>query len=249
MMKKLILLVAFLVSCFFSVGVFAENQQYIKLHAGEILKYDPAISYRADRSLVKIISLFGVKYLYFPKPGTTMVQETYKNGEKFSYRLEVIPFTPADNWSMEMSDDKRLEDKMYYDAAMTGYGINEPACAMRVIALCNYERAKHGIPPLEFDSTLQNTATVRSQELLTLYSHQRPDGRPAHTAFPYTYIKAFGENIQAGSDSPAGAFASWMNSPGHRAQILNPQMTKTGVAHASDINTEYVHYWCQNFSS
>lgn len=248
-MKKLFLLVAILVSCIFSASAFAENQQYIKIHAGEILKYDPTISYRADRNLVKVISLYGVNYLYFPKPGTTMVQETYKNGEKFSYRLEVVPFTPTDNWSMEMSEDPRLAEKMYYDAAMNGYGINEPYCAMRVIALCNYEREKHGLPPLEFDATLQNTATIRAQELLTLYSHQRPDGRPAHTVFPYTYVKAFAENIQAGSDTPAGAFASWINSPGHRAQILDPEMRKTAVAHASDINTQYVHYWCQNFSS
>ena len=69
MMKKLILLVAFLVSCFFSVGTFTENQQYIKVHAGEILKYDPTIPYRADRNLTKVISLYGVNYLYFPKHG------------------------------------------------------------------------------------------------------------------------------------------------------------------------------------
>lgn len=248
-MKKLLLLVVSLISCFFSVIAFAENQQYIIIHAGEILKYDPAITYRADPSLVKVISLYGVKYLYFPKVGNTMVSETYKNGEKFTYRLEVIPFSPTDDWPLKMSADPRLEEKMYYDAAMVGYGINEPYCAMRVIALCNYERAQRGIPPLEFDATLQQTATIRAKELLTLYSHQRPDGRPAHTAFPYTYMKTFAENIQAGSDSPAGAFASWMNSPGHRAQILNPKLTKIGVAHASDINTQYVHYWCQNFSS
>lgn len=248
-MKKLFLLVAVLVSCLISVGAFAENQQYIKIQAGEILKYDPKISYKADRNIVKIISLYGVNYLYFPTPGTTMVQETYKNGEKFTYRLEVVPFSPSDNSTMEISDDPRLIEKMYYDAAMNGYGINEPYCAMRVIALCNYERAKHGIAPLEFDATLQQTATIRAKELLTLYSHQRPDGRPASTAYPYTGVKAFGENIQAGSDTPAGAVASWINSPGHLAQILNPEMKKVGVAHASDTNTQYVHYWCQNFSS
>ena len=97
-MKKLFLLVAIMISCIFSASTFAENQQYIKIHAGEILKYDPTILYRADRNLVKVISLYGVNYLYFPQPGTTMVQETYKNGEKYSYRLEVVPFTPTDNW-------------------------------------------------------------------------------------------------------------------------------------------------------
>ena len=248
-MRKLFFLVSFLVSCFLSVCAFAEDQQYIKLHAGDILKYDPSITYRANQSHVKIISLYGVNYLYFPTPGTTMVQESYKNGEKFTYRLEIVPFSPSDSWTMEMSEDPRLAEKMYYDAAMNGYGINEPYCAMRVITLCNYERAKHGIAPLEFDATLQQTATIRAKELLSLYSHQRPDGRPASTAYPYAGVKAFGENIQAGSDTPAGAVASWMNSPGHRDQILNPALRKIGVAHASDINTQYVHYWCQNFSS
>lgn len=122
--------------------------------------------------------------------------------------------------------------------------------AQRVLELVNEERAKVGLDPLEADSTLDEAADIRVKELVTSFSHTRPNGTDPFTVLDelgYSYSAA-GENIAAGQSSPAAVVESWMNSEGHRANILSPDYTKLGVGYckASDI---YGHYWVQLFSN
>jgi uncharacterized protein YkwD len=56
-----------------------------------------------------------------------------------------------------------------------------------------------------------------------------------------------GENIAAGRPTAAATFQGWMNSPGHRANILNPHFTEVGFGYASSAKSEYRHYWVQVF--
>ena len=94
-----------------------------------------------------------------------------------------------------------------------------------VIRLVNVEREKAGLPALYADEKAMEYAQERALELVTSYSHTRPDGKEK----PYDEIGAMNENIAKGQCSPAEVVEDWMNSPGHRANILNDDAFAIGV--------------------
>ena len=121
--------------------------------------------------------------------------------------------------------------------------------AAEVVRLVNVERAKQGLSPLGTYDSLTEAAEIRAPELLTLFSHDRPDGTKCFTAMDKTGAKknayTYGENIAAGNATAAATVEQWMNSPGHRANILNKDFTHIGVGYAK--GGSYGHYWVQMF--
>ena len=122
--------------------------------------------------------------------------------------------------------------------------------ATRVVELVNAERANAGLGPLTIDQSLVNSATVRAGEIAVYFDHTRPNGRDCFSAFTecgvnYSYA---GENIAAGQRSPEAVVEAWMNSSGHKANILSPNFTRIGVGYVKISGTTYVHYWVQNFA-
>jgi uncharacterized YkwD family protein len=102
----------------------------------------------------------------------------------------------------------------------------------QMLDLVNGERTKGGLAPLKADGTLTKVARLKSQDMISnnYFAHQSPTyGSPFAMMSKYgvTYRSA-GENI-AGNSSVTGAFQAWMNSPGHRANILNSQYNLTGI--------------------
>ncbi len=100
-----------------------------------------------------------------------------------------------------------------------------------VLRLTNLERAKYGLEPLTAFATLQYACDIRAQELTDLFDHIRPDGRSCFSVFDdiglaYGYA---GENIASGYRSPAQVVNGWMNSEGHRANILDSNFVHLGV--------------------
>ncbi|MBR3319610.1 hypothetical protein IKG06_03875 [Candidatus Saccharibacteria bacterium] len=121
-----------------------------------------------------------------------------------------------------------------------------------VLSLVNEERTKNGIAPLEWGTTCEAGAAVRARELMTDYSHIRPDGSSWETACPIPDSGgSSGENLMAGNSavSPKTVMAAWMNSPDHRANILSPNFTKLSVGFIFDPETKYKTYWSQFFST
>ncbi len=121
--------------------------------------------------------------------------------------------------------------------------------AEQVVALVNKEREKLGLSAVTLDEDLQRAADVRVVEITEKFSHTRPDGRSCFTAFKEAGISygAAAENIAAGRTTAEGVMKDWMNSPGHKANILNPDLKKIGVGYleTSDI---YGTYWVQVFT-
>ncbi|MBR5897110.1 MAG: hypothetical protein IKZ39_05790 [Lachnospiraceae bacterium] len=122
--------------------------------------------------------------------------------------------------------------------------------AAQVIALVNSERAAQGLEPLTEDPVLSQAAQKRAEEIVTSFSHTRPDGRGCDTVvgefgLSYYYI---GENIAAGYSSPANVITGWMNSPGHRANILHENYGHIGVGCLYADGTGYGYYWVQLFT-
>lgn len=119
----------------------------------------------------------------------------------------------------------------------------------QVVALVNYERVKAGLSVLAAPADIAVAAAVRAREQELLFSHTRPDGRSCFTVFDDLGISywSVGENVAYGHRSPAEVFEGWMNSPGHRANIMSPDYTNIGVGYWKDANG--VNYWSQLFSA
>ena len=140
----------------------------------------------------------------------------------------------------------------------TGSGESAPASTsgmdateLEVLRLTNVERAKAGCGPVKGNAQLTKSATGHSRDMAdnNYFSHTSLDGRTFSDR-----IKAAGypggtlaENIAAGQRTAASVMESWMNSPGHRANILNCGYRDLGVGHV--LGGEYGHYWTQNFGA
>lgn len=118
-----------------------------------------------------------------------------------------------------------------------------------VIRLVNVERSKKGLQPLSANWELSRVARLKSQDMANkgYFSHQSPTyGSPFNMmeSFGIRFSSA-GENIAYGQKTPAQVMSAWMNSPGHRANILSPSYTQIGVGLARNRNG--VPYWTQMF--
>lgn len=116
----------------------------------------------------------------------------------------------------------------------------------RVLELVNEQRAANGLAPLTLNSELCSNAAVRAAEIVGVFDHTRPDGSSCFTAITVPYMAA-GENIAAGYPSPEAVVEGWMNSPGHRANILSNSYTELGVGYYYDAGSPYKYYWVQLF--
>jgi uncharacterized protein YkwD len=87
--------------------------------------------------------------------------------------------------------------------------------------LINRERAAEGLPPLAHRADLQQYADIRTAEIQESFSHTRPNGKDCFSVFEGQHFRAMGENIAMGQQTVVEVMEDWMNSPGHRANILS----------------------------
>lgn len=116
----------------------------------------------------------------------------------------------------------------------------------RVVELTNAERTKQGLPALQIDTELSKVARIKSEDMQknNYFDHNSPTyGSPFDMMkkFGISY-KSAGENIAQGQRTPEEVVQAWMNSAGHRANILNNGFTHIGVGYVESGN-----YWTQQF--
>jgi uncharacterized YkwD family protein len=118
----------------------------------------------------------------------------------------------------------------------------------KVVELTNQERAKQGLPALEVDAELSKVAKEKSRDMQA--NNYFSQDSPTYGS-PFDMMKQFGieyssagENIAMGQPTPEEVVQAWMNSEGHRKNIMNSNYTHIGVGHV-----ENGHYWTQQFIS
>lgn len=141
----------------------------------------------------------------------------------------------SDDQSGEVAEDNNSDDGQ----------LNE--FEKEVVSLTNDEREKNGLEPLESDAELSVVARDKSKDMQSngYFSHESPTyGSPFDMMSDYgiSYSTA-GENIAHGQQSPEEVVDGWMNSEGHRENILNPDFTHIGVGYVEQGN-----YWTQEFT-
>lgn len=115
--------------------------------------------------------------------------------------------------------------------------------AEAVLDIVNDERAARGLQPLTMDADLADAAMQRAAETAIAFTHTRPDGSSCFTVSS----KAQGENIAAGSTTPATVMSAWMNSEDHRSNILDPSWRSVGIGCFQ--SEDGALYWVQLFGS
>ncbi|MBE6853436.1 MAG: CAP domain-containing protein [Ruminococcus sp.] len=118
-----------------------------------------------------------------------------------------------------------------------------------ILALVNEARRAEGIGELSASASLDKAADIRAGEISIIFGHTRPDERSWFSVCEEVGVSPehMGENIAAGISEPSEVVNAWMNSPDHRASIMNPDFTMlgTGCYEADDQNG---YYWVQIFA-
>lgn len=178
------------------------------------------------------------------KPGTEDNNQTNKPGVEDNNQSNK-PGTENNNQSNKpgtednnQSNKPEMEDS---EQSMHAY-------VLRVVELVNEERAKVGLKPLTIKENVTEAAQIRAVECTTMFSHTRPNGTSFVTALKEAGVsyRGAGENIAWGQKTPEAVMEAWMNSPGHRANILNEKYTTIGVGYYQ--NSAGVNYWSQLFT-
>ena len=123
-------------------------------------------------------------------------------------------------------------------------GVFDYAQSQQVFELVNQARKEAGVPALTWNTDMEQAAKVRAAECYLKFDHVRPDGSFCFTAHP----QIAGENIACGTPDymdAQGVFEVWMNSQGHRENILRDSFTGISIA---AITVDGVTYWVQLFS-
>ena len=128
---------------------------------------------------------------------------------------------PPETYLVHITGDKKGEDA-------TDWG----TFAMDILRLTNEERKKAGLSQLKADFALSEAAAIRAEEAVQLYSHTRPDGSSCHTVVEKFEYRVTGENLIMADNpisEPEILLDTWMNSEGHRANILLPDYTSIAI--------------------
>lgn len=140
------------------------------------------------------------------------------------------------------------------EASAAGMTKNElDVCVSEMLELVNAERAKVGAAPLELDDRLCQASIFRAMELTRLFDHYRPDGKLCDTVLREfgVRVNAYGENIHYHSygnikTTAKTAMESWMQSDGHRENLLDAYYNKAGFG---VYYSGGVYYWVQTFAT
>ena len=117
-----------------------------------------------------------------------------------------------------------------------------------MVKLINKQRSKRGLGKLVTDVKLTKAANARAKEIRKYFSHTRPNGTSCFTIlnkYNITYMSC-GENIAYGQPTVSAVMTAWMNSPGHRENILRDSFGKVGIGR---YKVGGVIYWVQIFSN
>ena len=138
-------------------------------------------------------------------------------------------------------------DRPVQGSSSVSAGIQSSSAASEVVRLTNSARSQNGYAALVEDGALSEAAAVRACEIARSFSHTRPSGASFSSALSesgVSYLRA-GENIASGQKSASEVVNAWMNSPGHRANILNSSYSRIGSA---SVNIDGTLYWVQLFA-
>ena len=171
---------------------------------------------------------------------------TVRQGYKDNASIIVNPAKATDySICVKVKDEHGIIAKKFFSVSVAE-DISKAYIA-EVFRMTNEERAKVGLPALKQDENLMKAAAQRAVEISEVFEHTRPDGRSCFTILREYNINYWGaaENIAYGYRTPEQVMNGWMNSSGHKANILNESMTHIGIGFYEKNGAKY---WVQEFA-
>ncbi len=144
---------------------------------------------------------------------------------------------------------KKQNDGSYI--AVYDYNVKGTRCydkAFEVLNLVNQERKKMGYKEISMDKELLEDAMLRAEEIVTYFEHERPNGLTCDTAITKIGYYYAAENIAVGQSTSASVMNSWMNSEGHKNNILENYYT-TCIGVGCYLANDGKYYWVQIFTN
>lgn len=172
----------------------------------------------------------------------------------WNYNDNSVSTQPDSNDNNTTQETTQQTTEENSDTAESGNNNNDSstsdvsALAVEVANSVNSERSNAGLSSLEIDVQLFSAAQIRSNEIVSSFSHTRPNGSSFSSVLTEQGIsyRGSGENIAWGQRSASEVMNAWMNSEGHKANILNNDFTKIGVGVYQSSNGTL--YWTQLFT-
>ncbi len=199
-------------------GAFGDNRQLSRVTGGQSLKYLNSLAFRYA-ALTDFT--FGDNYQFI------------SNSAFYG-----CDFTPAYPSYLE----KQSGGYYRYDGYLAVKGDQDYEMAYQVLDLVNQERAKQGLSALTMDADLLSAAMQRAAETSIIFEHTRPTGQSCFSACS----KMTRENIAAGNATAESVMNSWMNSSGHKANILSEDSKSIGIG---CVKVSGRYWWVQCFGS
>lgn len=144
---------------------------------------------------------------------------------------------------------QQLPQPTVSNPAPTAVDGNIGSIRQQILDLVNAERQKAGLQPVVRESRLETAAQSHAQDMASrnYFEHNTPEGQTPtqqmqNAGYPLTGRWSTGQNIARGQTSAQQVMQDWMNSPGHRQNILNPAFQELGVGYVNN-------YWVQDFGS
>ena len=202
-----------------------------------------SISVESDRNRFKIGETAGFKVTVYPEDATDKSYTISISGSGGSLsENNAVLCSSSGTTTITATASNGVSGKRDIEI----FDMNE--LAAEVVRLTNIERANQGLSALSGSNSLLNSAAMtRAVEIITNYSHTRPNGSSCFTVFDDVGLSygAAGENIYSTPASPQAEVSGWMNSEGHKSNILNSNYKSIGVGVAMDSNGTL--HWVQMF--
>ncbi len=161
------------------------------------------------------------------------------------------PQTPAEKPVKPQTPTEKPAKPQQEDKSDTTVPSSVSSYEQKVVELVNVERQKSGLSSLTLDTSISNIARMKSADMANnnYFAHQSPTYGSAGDMLTKYGVKwsAWGENIASGQRTPQEVVTAWMNSPGHRANIMSTNFSKIGVGYA--VNSNGTPYWTQMFTN
>ncbi|MFJ3485742.1 CAP domain-containing protein [Pseudomonas sp. NPDC090202] len=180
-----------------------------------------------------------------------MLQREYCDSLLDSQAADIGISRAGSRWQLVLAQplvDKHLPDNRTADKTLLAQ-VNAARATPR---MCGYRRFP-AARPLSWSGTLGNAAMGHSRAMANqnYFAHQDPDGDTPYDRARSAGFRGrqVGENIAAGQGSPSQAMQSWLASPGHCANLMNPMFTQVGAAYATNTRSDLGIYWTMVFGA
>jgi len=175
------------------------------------------------------VIIVGDTYYNYPKEQVTIIQKDTKTNTTIVIPtfIPIVEESTINNDNQSADEQSKNEDKTPQEGSYAPTKIAED-----IFILVNQARMDAEVNTVSYNNKeLQDAADLRAKEIVEKFAHDRPDGTSCFTAFPGDYVVA-GENIIQADEPIATAnnlMKSWMESEGHKANILNPDFTQMAI--------------------